>query len=635
LQTPHQILQQYFGHTEFRPGQLQIIESALSGADTLGILSTGAGKSVCYQIPALIKAGTCVVVSPLIALMKDQVYNLLRRNISAVAVYSGMSNFEVENIYKSFEKGVYKFLFISPERAKSNLFRDYYETTTLNYLVVDEAHCISEWGYDFRPPYLQIAELSTLQNNIPIIALTASATPEVQKDIVTKLAFKTSNTYVGSTARSNLSFSCISVENKITKAIDIIKKVAGCTIIYCKNRGTTQRISDALNGQGISSMAYHAGMEMASRNNIQDAWINNNIQVVCCTNAFGMGIDKPDVRLVIHYDAPDSLEAYYQEAGRAGRDGKKSFAIVLYVNTEFQDAPQKIIENYPEASTILKIYDDVCNYLNVPFDSFENNSVDFDLLSFCKASNNSIITTIKSLKILEQQEIIALNESVFMPAKVMCIGDKHQLQFIENTYPVLNKVLIAILRLYAGVHNASVSISETKIAQMAEIDVHSVKPILQDLHKLDIIIFTDAKDKPQLFFIKERLRTYDIHLNLDLIKILKQRYTIRLQAAYNYYLNNYNCRMQLMAAYFGETLNTPCNICNNCIGTHKTVLSAVQFETINNAIVTAIKIDNVSTVKILMQHLNKYKTNDINTVLHAMMDDNKILLNKNGILTLP
>lgn len=634
MQTPQQILLQYFGYTAFRAGQLPIIESALSGADTLGILSTGAGKSVCYQIPALLTNGTCVVVSPLIALMKDQVYSLLRRDITAVAVYSGMSPFEVENIYKAFEKGVYKFLFISPERAKSNLFRDYFESTNVNFLVVDEAHCISEWGYDFRPPYLQIAELRSLQNNVPIIALTASATPEVQADIVAKLQFKTSNTYIGSTARSNLSFSCIAVENKVTKAIDIIKKVSGCTIIYCKNRGTTQRISDALTGHGISSMAYHAGMEMTTRNKIQDAWINNNIQVVCCTNAFGMGIDKPDVRLVIHYDAPDSLEAYYQEAGRAGRDGKKSYAIVLSVNTDFEDVPQKILENYPEAATIIKVYEDVCNYLNVPYDGYENNSVDFDILSFCKASNNSIITTIKSLKILEQQEIIALNESVFLPAKVMCVADKYQLEFIENTYPLLDGVLKAILRLYAGVHNASVAISENKIAQMAEIDVHSVKPILHDLHNMDIITFTDAKDKPQIFFIKERLRSYDIHLNLELLKILKQRYQTRLQAAYNYYLESSKCRMQVMANYFGENLLTPCNICNNCVAKNKTNINKIEFTKINKAILDFLNLNTATTSAIIFQQLTEFKTTDIEIVLQAMMDDNKILINKNGVLTL-
>jgi ATP-dependent DNA helicase RecQ len=634
LATPQEILQQHFGFSDFKAGQLEIIESALEGLDTLGILSTGAGKSVCYQVPALMREGTCVVICPLIALMKDQVYNLLRKNISAIAVFSGMSNFEIENIYKKFERGTYQFLFISPERAKSILFRDYLEDTKINFIVVDEAHCISEWGYDFRPPYLDIAELREIKNNVPIIALTASATAEVQRDIVQKLQFKKSNTFIGSTARHNISYSCISVEHKINSAIDIIKKVNGSSIVYCRNRGTTQRVSDILNGHGITSLAYHAGLGMDTRTKIQDDWIQNKVQVVCCTNAFGMGIDKPNVRLVVHLDAPDNLEAYYQEAGRAGRDGQKSFAILLYTNLEFNDVQEKILENYPLPATIINVYEQVCDYLHVGFDQHEGDFFDFDVLEFCKQTSNPIVTTLKCLKILEQQEYISLNESVFLPSKVMCIADRNQLEFIEKDYPKLDNVLKTILRLYAGVFNASVKINEEKVAQIAEVPSHIIKPYLQELEKRDIIYYTPAKDKPQIFFIKERYRTVDIHLDLRMLNSLRERYAYRLKEAYHYYKNDSKCCMQVLAKYFSEKLENTCGICNVCINANKKTIDKNLFNTLQLEIENVFESVDKITVAALHKKLNKFKMQDLNTVIHQMLEDDEIMINPNGFLEL-
>jgi ATP-dependent DNA helicase RecQ len=362
LQTPQSILQQYWQYQSFRPLQEEIIEQVLAHKDTLAILPTSAGKSICYQVPGLLLSGTCLVISPLIALMKDQVLGLQKRSISAVAVYSGMNQEEVDDIYQEVSKGRYKFLFVSPERLQSRIFLEYFQQWEIGLLAIDEAHCISQWGYDFRPPYLEIASIRGFIPEVPIIALSASATPLVQKDIIEKLNFTNHQTFFSTFKRSNISISAFKVESKIVKLLDIIQKVKGSKIVYCKNRKRTKEIAEMLTSNGFTADYYHAGLKQDVRNKKQDLWLNNQMDTIVCTNAFGMGIDKADVRCVVHFDMPDTPEAYYQEIGRAGRDGHKSYAVVLYNQHDMEALQLGIEQKYPPIATIKDIYQSLAYY---------------------------------------------------------------------------------------------------------------------------------------------------------------------------------------------------------------------------------------------------------------------------------
>src|SRR5215203_852413 len=357
------ILKQYWGYDEFRPLQKEIIESILSGKDTLAILPTGGGKSICFQVPAMAQAGICIVISPLIALMKDQVENLKKRNIPSLLIHSGMKRPDVIQTLRNASHDYFKFLYVSPERLETSLFKEYLPALNINLIAVDEAHCISQWGYDFRPSYLRIAELRKELPEVPVLALTASATPEVQRDIVEKLQFKSSVVFQQSFERKNLSYSAFKVDSKLARLVDILQKVHGSSIVYCKSRKRTNEIMNLLQMHGISATNYHAGLKPEERNQRQKDWIDNKVKVIVCTNAFGMGIDKPDVRLVVHIDVPDCLENYYQEAGRAGRDGKKSYAVLLHHERDLQELSNLHVKRFPTFSQIKQVYAALCNYL--------------------------------------------------------------------------------------------------------------------------------------------------------------------------------------------------------------------------------------------------------------------------------
>ena len=423
------ILKNYWGFDSFRPLQKVIIESVLKGNDTLALMPTGGGKSLCYQVPALAKEGMCLVISPLIALMKDQVENIRKKGITAFAIYSGMSRKEIVNTLKVATNSNCKFLYVSPERLETALFKEYLPGMDINLVAVDEAHCISQWGYDFRPPYLRIAALREELPDIPILALTASATPEVQQDICEKLQFKDSpkipasggwegrNIFRQSFERPNLSYSVFEVDSKINKTIEVLTKVSGSAIIYCKSRKRTKEISELLQLQNISSDYYHAGLAQEDRNRKQEEWIQNKTRVIVCTNAFGMGIDKPDVRTVIHADVPDCLENYYQEAGRAGRDGKKSFAVLLYDEKDLHELDDLTTQRFPPLSEIKNVYQAVSNYLQISSNSGQGESYDFDIADFLKKFKLNSHTVLFSLKALEQEGWLAFNEQVFIKKK--------------------------------------------------------------------------------------------------------------------------------------------------------------------------------------------------------------------------
>ncbi|MEO7121485.1 MAG: ATP-dependent DNA helicase RecQ, partial [Ginsengibacter sp.] len=420
MQRPADILMSYWGYNAFRPLQQEIIDSIIAGNDTLAIMPTGGGKSICYQVPAMLTDGLCLVISPLIALMKDQVGNLKKKGIPALSIYSGMSFIEVRKTLKNAAYGNFKFLYVSPERLETELFLEYLPAININLLAVDEAHCISQWGYDFRPSYLKISAIRETLGSIPLLALTASATLEVQNDICEKLLFKNNQQrFHQSFERSNLSYSVFNPSSKQNKLIEILKKVKGSGIVYCKSRRRTKEIEDLLNINGIKASHYHAGLSSELRNARQEDWINNKTRIMACTNAFGMGIDKPDVRTVVHYDVPDALENYYQEAGRAGRDEKKAYAVLLYNDSEISELKKQPAIRFPDLVTIKNVYGALVNYLQLPSGSGEDISYDFDINDFTKKFKLDIFTTNNVLKILGQEALISYSEQFFSPSTVV------------------------------------------------------------------------------------------------------------------------------------------------------------------------------------------------------------------------
>jgi ATP-dependent DNA helicase RecQ len=427
MQEIQSILKTYWGFSEFRPLQKEIIDSVLEGKDTLALLPTGGGKSICFQVPALAQDGVCLVISPLIALMKDQVENLKKKGILAAAIYSGMSRGLMIQTLKNIAYGPYKFLYISPERIETSLFQEYLPAFNVNLIAIDEAHCISQWGYDFRPSYLRIASLREYLPDVPVLALTASATEEVQKDICEKLGFKEQIIFRPSFHRKNLSYSVFPVDVKMKKLLEILTKVPGSALVYCKSRKRTVETASLLQMHGLSAQAYHAGLSQEERNKRQQEWVEGKNSAMVCTNAFGMGIDKPDVRTVVHIDVPDCLENYYQEAGRAGRDGKKSYAVLLYSGNDLEDLKNLHTKRFPSFDQIKEVYGAVCNYLQVAINTGEDNSYPFYFEAFIKNFKLDSHTALYSLKTLEQDGWLDFNEKNFSPSTIVFTTNKEQL----------------------------------------------------------------------------------------------------------------------------------------------------------------------------------------------------------------
>jgi ATP-dependent DNA helicase RecQ len=462
----HQILKENWGYDEFRPLQEDIINSILEGKDTLALLPTGGGKSICFQVPALAKEGICLVISPLIALIKDQVEGLKKKGILALSIYSGMSFLEVKKTLQNAAHGNYKFLYVSPERLATDLFLDYLPSMNINLIAVDEAHCISQWGYDFRPSYLRIAAVREQLPKIPILALTASATQSVQNDICEKLLFKkTEQRFQQSFERANLSYSVFNVVSKQNKLLEILNNVKGSGIVYCKSRKQTKDIAELLTLNNINADFYHAGLSNDERNKRQENWINNSTRIITCTNAFGMGIDKPDVRLVVHYSVPDCIENYYQEAGRAGRDGKRAYAVMLYNHREVADMQLQSDIRYPDKATIKQVYIAIMNHLQVAAGSGEGNSFDFDMASFSAAFKINMLTATYAIKTLEQEEILWFNEVFFKPSTLVFNSNREQLEDFEKQFPSFEKLIKGLLRSYEGIFDYPATIYETELAR--------------------------------------------------------------------------------------------------------------------------------------------------------------------------
>jgi ATP-dependent DNA helicase RecQ len=583
MKSPAEVLKEYWGYDEFRSLQPEIIQSILSGHDTLALLPTGGGKSICFQVPALCQEGICIVISPLIALMKDQVYNLKRRGISSAAIYSGMSYREIDLLLDNCIYGDVKLLYLSPERLQSELARERIKKMNISFIAVDEAHCISQWGYDFRPPYLQIPEIRDLIGDVPVLALTATATPEVVKDIQDKLQFRKGHVFQKSFARPNLAYVVRYVEGKEHKLIEILQKVKGSGVVYVRNRKRSREIAALLSQRGISADYYHAGLDSDQRSKKQEDWMAGKSRIMVSTNAFGMGIDKPDVRIVVHMELPDSLEAYFQEAGRAGRDGKKAFAVLLYNAADRFNLEQGFEKSFPPLQQVRQVYQALGSYLQLATGSGPGESYDFDIGRFCEIYKIPVFQTMSCLKMLEQSGWIALTEAIWTPSSVMVIANREQLYDYMLRFPSFDQILKSVLRAYQGVFNQFVSIKEEQIAKALNMATDEVIRALTMMSKENIILYNPRKDKPQIIFIKERVDSKNLDLDTDLYQFRKQRQLFSIQNAIAY-AESHQCRSQQLLAYFGETNAALCGQCDVCLDKTPQQLRPEDFELIKQEI---------------------------------------------------
>ena len=566
----HAILKQYWGYDRFRPLQQDIIEAVLSKEDVLALLPTGGGKSVCFQVPAMIMEGICLVVTPLIALMKDQVAFLKDKGIRAEAIYSGMRKRAIDIVLDNCAYGGVKFLYVSPERLETDLFRARVTKMNVSLIAVDEAHCISQWGYDFRPSYLRIADLRQVLEDVPVIALTATATPEVVVDIQEKLKFPRPNVFQKSFARSNLSYAVREVEDIETKLVEVLSSVPGSAIVYVSTRKQAKEIAVLLYRKGISASFYHAGLSHAERDERQRNWKNDKTRVMVATNAFGMGIDKPDVRIVIHLGLNQDLESYFQEAGRAGRDEKKAYALVLFNEEDVDRLKQRIALQHPAISTLKQVYQALANYYKLAVGSGLGQSFDFDILTFSESYNFNHLEVFYALQRLEEEGLLSFNESYFNPSHVHVVVDNKELYKFQVANAIFDPVIKGLLRLYGGeMFNHFVVISEVQLAKFMEADAGQVRRHLAKLNDLNIINYEAQRDTPQITFIKPRESVESLSLNKAR---LKQRQELTMQkgaAVINYVKHKNACRSLLLLQYFSEQSSANCGICDFCLSQKK------------------------------------------------------------------
>jgi ATP-dependent DNA helicase RecQ len=617
------ILIKYWGYQEFRPRQQEIIQSVLDGRDTLALLPTGGGKSICFQVPALAKEGLCLVITPLIALMQDQVENLKRKNINAVAIYSGMHRNQIELALDNCMFGDVKFLYLSPERLETEKFRAVLARLNINLIAVDEAHCISQWGYDFRPPYLRIAAIREFLPNVPVMALTATATPEVVKDIQDKLGFAAENVFQQSFERKNLTYVVQFEENKLGRLLKVCNRIKGTGIVYVRNRRRTREISDFLNSQKVSSDFYHAGLDQATRDKRQTGWMTGQTRVMVSTNAFGMGIDKPNVRFVVHMDLPDSLEAYFQEAGRGGRDGNTSYAVVLYEKADTIDLRHNYELSYPAIDLIKKVYHALGNYFQLATGSGKDRSFDFEISEFCNQYRLNPVTTFSALKFLEKEGYLMLNEYVGSPSLVNIKTKKENLYRFQVENPMFDPFIKLLLRSYSGLFTTFARISEAEIARRMPMPLNDVIKTLHTLHQAGLITYVPRKDKPQLLYLTERL-------DVDHLEISKQHYGDRMKAAekrinsvIDYVSSNSVCRSRLLLAYFGEKESRRCGRCDVCIERNKLELSELEFSKVSRQLEPILQ-EQALAIEEVVEQIKGVNEEKIIKAIRWMLDNNMI-----------
>ena len=565
------VLKKYWGYDSFRPLQAEIIDSLLQGCDTLALLPTGGGKSVCYQVPAMMLEGLCLVVSPLISLMKDQVQQLHDRGIRAACLVSGLSGIEQEIIYNNCIHGKIKLLYVSPERLRQQVFIEHLRQMRVSFIAVDEAHCISQWGYDFRPSYLEIAKLRTYHPSIPILALTATATTHVADDIERQLMFShTSRRFLSSFKRQNLAYMVFREDDKLGRLLRIARNVGGSGIVYVRNRRRTREIADHLTSNGIQATYYHAGLEHKERDLAQRRWMQGEVSTIVATNAFGMGIDKPDVRYVVHLDIPSSIEAYFQEAGRVGRDGKRAYAVLLYNDGDLDTLQRNFDSSHPTAKQISNIYRAICNYYQLPIGSGTDCQFDFDLEAICSTYRFNVIEFYNATRLLEREGLLALPEPDQSQSRLYIPLNREEVYRFQVNQPRYSDLMALLLRMYGGLFTDFVPISEQALARRLYLDPQQIKNMLLHMDALGAIAYRPKHTKPQIIFTSPRIDANHLYLSESNYAQLKQQSLDRLDAIRHYVLANDECRSVMLLDYFGETDSTPCGICDHCIHTKTT-----------------------------------------------------------------
>ena len=620
--TIQEILKQYWKHDEFRPMQEEIIQSVLLGHDTLALLPTGGGKSVCFQVPALAKDGLCIVVSPLIALMKDQVENLKEKGIEAVSIVSGMGKREIDIELDNCIYGAVKFLYLSPERLLSELVRERIKYMKVNLIAVDEAHCISAWGYDFRPPYLHIADLRDLHPDVPVLALTATATADVREDIQKKLRFKNAVVFQKSFERKSISYVVQNEENKLRKLLDIANGVKGSGIVYVRSRKEAAEIAKFYTENGVKADYYHAGLEASLRSNRQESWKNNRTRVIVATNAFGMGIDKPDVRFVIHKYLPESLEAYYQEAGRAGRDEHKAYAVMLYNQSDRFKQEKKFELSFPSIAEIKQVYHYLANYYQLAYEAGEGLSLDLDLGDFCSKFKLDIVKTINALKFLEQDEYLSFNESVFLPSRFRFEVQNEQLYNFQIQNPGWDAFIKTLLRSYGGSFENYVRLREFDLARRTQMNVQQVIGALKQLQEFKILSYQQQTDMPQVTWLKPRQQANALYINKKAIDERKAVYRKKMEAVFAYAVHK-KCRSQMLLAYFDELNTDKCGICDVCLEEKRQKNASEIFDDITTEIIQLLSKEPLNTGALVTSVFTGTEKEKIETI-RLLLDAGKI-----------
>ncbi len=563
-----QTLRQYWGYSDFRGIQREIIESIGNGHDTLGLMPTGGGKSITFQVPAIVKGGVCIVITPLIALMKDQVSHLRRKGILASAIYSGMTHNEILTTLDNAVYGGVNILYVSPERLSSPLFLTKLHHMKVSFITVDEAHCISQWGYDFRPSYLRIADIRRVKPGVPVLALTATATPVVVDDIQERLDFAEKRVFRMSFARANLAYIVRHADDKGAELLHILSSVGGCAIVYARSRKRTKDTAEWLNAQGISATFYHAGLDPAVKDQRQTKWQHDEVRVMVATNAFGMGIDKPDVRLVVHVDCPDSPEAYFQEAGRAGRDGKKAYAVLLYNSSDKRKLQKRIADTFPEKEYIRTVYDHLADYFQVAVGTGEGIVREFDIERFCHAFHHFPLHVDASLKILQRAGYLEYDTDPDNSARLRFLLERDQLYLLDRMTPVEERVVDALLRLYGGLFSDYCFIDESAVAIRSGLDASMVYQVLKGLSQRHIVHFIPRRKMPAICYTQRRDDGSRLMLTREVYEDRLDAYRSRIASMTEYATNDAVCRSRQLLNYFGETASSDCGQCDVCLA-HK------------------------------------------------------------------
>lgn len=626
-----QILNNYWGYDTFRPKQLEIIESIVSGKDTLVLLPTGGGKSLCYQLPAMAFQGKTLVISPLIALMQDQVDQLSQRGIPAKAIHTHVRYKDIDGILDRFVYGDLKILYISPERLASEMFNLRIAKAKLSLIAVDEAHCISQWGYDFRPAYFNIPELRLIHPNVPIIAVTATATPKVIDDMADKLQLRKANIFKQSFLRENLSLTVIKTENKKQEVLQVLSKLKGCAIIYVRNRRETIDIAQWLTQYGIECASYHGGMEKSIREKNQLVWMNNSVRIMVATNAFGMGIDKPDVRLVIHLDIAPSIEEYYQEAGRAGRDGNAAYAVTFIDDRDIAYAYSSFEDQFPSLEIIGSTYHRLCRYVKLAYGSGMMESFDFELSNFADYVSMPARKLFFILHILEKEAWITFSETYKDASKIQVMADQEDLALLQSQRDFKNELLVYLIRTYEGIFTDYVKIEEARIAQAMKKEEAYIVHILNILKAEALILYQPRASKPQITFIRERPEEDQFYMDKKSYQLRKKMAKDRLDAIIAYANNDLDCRQAFILKYFGEK-PTQCGQCDLCLGSKSTTFTEKETDKIHEHLFNTLTYGAIP-LKSYLELYPFHKRKRLIRMIQALESEGKISINNLGLMT--